>query len=858
MSNDLDNRILPGAKTVYMIGIAGVGMTALAQVLKGWGKEVNGSDADNEFPTDAVLERVSIVRHRGFNVQNIPDVDCVITSSAYGANHVEVAEVLRRGLPLLRYDEALSQSSHGRRVIAVTGTHGKTTTTAMIGRVLEEAGLDPTVIVGASVLDWGSNARVGHGDWMVIEADEYQEKFMALEPEVLVITSIDWDHPDYFRDSESYRESFQRRVQTLLKSATVVGYGDDVDVLEVLHGATCSAITYGRRYHRDVRIIEESGSAQEQEFWIVEQGIGRRGPFRLLVPGVHMASNATAAIAVGELVGANLSAIRRALESFQGAERRMQEVGHMPNGATVVDDYAHHPVEVAASLAALRQRYTGKHLAVIFQAHTFTRTRSLLPEFSHAFGDADRVIITDIFGSARESAGTITAADLVDAIRKFHPAVEYIPFDQLVGVARVQAQPDDVWVLMGAGEGWKVARALVAMRSRASQSRGGSSEMALRNSRPDVTSGASRHAPTATIPSVPGLAQTVLAASQKNHLGPAQRLTSDVNSILDQLCARVGGEAVEENIPLSRYTTFRIGGPARWLVHARSADDIVGIAKFANNQQIPALMLSGGANMLVADQGFNGIVIKCEDRSLTINGTVVRAGSGVPLLYLATEAAKHGLAGAEFCAAIPGAVGGAIRGNAGAFGKEMKDIVASVEIWDGSARRALNSADCAFQYRTSIIKQQYQRRAGSAWIVLSAQFQFAAGDAQASQQMTKQYLQQKSSSQSLEKPSAGCIFKNVTITADFWDDPAHARWKDRVPATTLTTGILSAGWLIDHADLKGKTIGGAQVSSKHGNFIINTGSATAEDVVILISLIKQKVRVQFGIQLEEEVEIVGL
>ncbi len=872
------------AHHVYMVGICGMGMTALAQVLQGWGKTVSGSDTQEHFPTDEVLERLGIVVHHGFSAAHVPvDIDVAVVSSAYGTNHPEVIALREREVPTFEYAQALGIFFRQKRLIAVSGTHGKTTTTAMIGSVLQEAGMDPTVIVGAQVLGWGSNALVGKSDWVVLEADEYQDKFQYYNPEVLVITAIDWDHPDYFTDAQSYAQVFRRFAERVPKHGSIVAYTDDADVAEVVQNLSAPVLTYGRRHHRNMRIIEESQDHTEQRFYLltndrhsgltgIRSDAGQAsmtthvGPFSLLLAGRHNVSNATAAICVAMNLGVSIESIRKGLKKFQGTERRMQVIGTMANGAIVIDDYAHHPVEVAATLSGLRSKYGAQPIHVVFQAHTYTRTQALLEEFAHCFGDADGVVITDIFASARERGmpHTVTAELFVERIGEFHPHVEYVPWAKLESMIRQKAQPQDVWVMMGAGDGWRLARALVT------ESQGDSPVGALRNSHAPAATGApSRPTPTSTILSGSGLAQTVLVApSESPHVTQALRaLVSDEKQ-------------VEENVPLAKYTTFRIGGPARWLVKARSAEEIVAVARFANDQKIPLFLLSGGANILFSDTGFRGIVVKCEDRTLAIEGLRVVAGSGVPLLYLAQQIAQANLTGAEFCAAIPGAVGGAVRGNAGAFGGEMKDIVESVDIWDGKERRTLSNLECQFGYRTSAIKQHQtlpnlpftQRggadvvsshlhkgevRRGSPWIVLSATLELKTGDAKAAQERIKELLLKKSSSQSLEDPSAGCMFKNVVLPSDFWLDAQHARWRDMVPQEFIAKKILPAAWLIDHAELKGRKIGGTQVSLKHGNFIINNGNATAADVLMLVSIIKQKIRTLYGVQLEEEIEMVG-
>jgi len=284
-------------------------------------------------------------------------------------------------------------------------------------------------------------------------------------------------------------------------------------------------------------------------------------------------------------------------------------------------------------------------------------------------------------------------------------------------------------------------------------------------------------------------------------------------------------EGLKENEPLFRYTTFKIGGPAKYFYIARNSRQLIAAAKTAQELNLPWIILSGGSNVLVADQGFPGLVIKAENRQVKIVDNQVEAESGIMLNKLVSECCKQGLSGLEWAAGIPGSLGGAIRANAGAYQKEIKDLVLQVDIWDGQKEKQLKKEECGFSYRQSIFKHNDQ------YLILFAKLQLTPGDREKIQSEVNQNVNKRQESQPYDLPSAGCIFKNP---------------KNK-----------SAGQLIEQAGLKGQKIGQAMVSPKHANFIVNTGSATAEQVIMLISLIKQKVRVKFAIQLQEEIEMVG-
>ncbi|MDO8581300.1 MAG: UDP-N-acetylmuramate--L-alanine ligase [bacterium] len=418
--------LIKTAQRIYCIGIKGVGMTALAEVLHGWGKRVTGSDTEERFQTDEVLRRSGILFVEGFAKENVPaDVDLVIYSTAYGEKNPEYAEALRRGIPMLSYPEALGQLMEGKYGVAVSGSHGKTTTTALLGHVMTEAGLDPTVIVGSEVKNWGSNARVGKSEYVVIEADEYQNKFQHYNPRGLIITNIDWDHSDFFKTLEAYEKAF-------------------ADFRE--------------------KVLGNSG-------WVVETGKIDYSPSEveglpLSLSGEHNKKNTALVYAVAQKLGIADNVFWKAVQSFKGTARRFEVKGETANGVLVVDDYAHHPTEIQATLKAARARYPKQKLWVVFHPHTFTRTKTFFDDFARSFSDADQVIILDIYGSAREEHGGVHSKDLVAAINKGHPCkgtrvplvdAIYIPtIPEAATYLRNHAEKDDIVITMGAGDVWKV------------------------------------------------------------------------------------------------------------------------------------------------------------------------------------------------------------------------------------------------------------------------------------------------------------------------------------------------------------------------------------------------------------------
>ncbi|MFA4846020.1 MAG: UDP-N-acetylmuramate dehydrogenase [Patescibacteria group bacterium] len=315
-----------------------------------------------------------------------------------------------------------------------------------------------------------------------------------------------------------------------------------------------------------------------------------------------------------------------------------------------------------------------------------------------------------------------------------------------------------------------------------------------------------------------------------------------------ELLRQIVGSRVLENEPLSKHTNFRIGGQAKWLVEVRTIDELKSVIALANEHQIPFAVFGGGSNILVNDKGFDGIVIKIAMRTYEIHGTRVVAQAGVLSSALARATASAGLGGLTWAVSLPGTVGGGVRGNAGCFGAEMKDHLVSIEVMRGGKVEKVDKVDLGFGYRESTLKHTDD-------IVLSATFELEEGDTRELKSEIDDKLMKRRMTQPLDAGSAGCLFKNYEIA----DEAELQRLSQKldIPTEMLSARRISAGWLIDQLDLKGTQIGQAKVSDKHGNFLVNLGSATADEVVQLIALIKTRARNELGIQLEEEVQYLG-
>jgi len=450
-------------KKVYVIGIKGSGVVGVVEILKARGIEVLGSDTAEKFFTDAVLKKNQIKYFENFSADNIPDdIDLVIYSTAYNVgNNVEFQEVMKRKMPISSYPEILAQIFNEKYGIAICGTHGKTTTSAFLANTLKELGADPSAAIGSRVTNWEGNALTGAGEFFVLEADEYQNKLARYNPNAVILTSCDYDHPDFFPDFEAYKQVFKDFVARIPKTGFLVVCGDATSTLKVASSATSTVLSYGFSDDCDYRIInlelkKVEGTIPSQVFEVM-RGENNLGKFEIQLFGKHNALNAVAVIAVCHKLNFSVEKIQVALKNFQGTSRRFELIGER-NGAILIDDYGHHPDEIRATLKAARELYGEKNIWAVFHPHTFTRTKALLSEFSQSFSDADKVIILDIYGSAREVQGGVHSKDLVDLVNKYDrgKAEHIATIDEVVEFLKDKIGADDVVIAIGAGNGWEV------------------------------------------------------------------------------------------------------------------------------------------------------------------------------------------------------------------------------------------------------------------------------------------------------------------------------------------------------------------------------------------------------------------
>jgi len=405
----------------HLIGISGVSMRSIAQILTSQGHKVTGSD-------------LKISGHSANNIVN--GIDYVVYTSAVtpgSAGWVEIEEAKKRKIKLIKRGEMLAKLVSGHRVIAVSGTHGKTTTTAMLGLTLLRAGLDPLIIVGEEVTDLGGTVKIGKGEWAVIEACEYDKNFLFLEPEISIVTNIEEEHLDHYPGGlHEIKDTFNKFLLQTKKNGAIVACGDDkntMDVIESINDKSLKIIRYGLNDENDFSDLA----------------------FSLSIPGDHNRRNALAVVAVASILKIDLEIVKKSITNFRGANRRFQIKGEK-NGVTVIDDYGHHPTEIAALLSGVKEKYAGKKIMAIFWPHQYKRTKDLLNKFPGAFKDADRVIIKEIFFvPGRDTLTDVSGKDIVDLINcEKKDKARFIDDDEEI-VQKITNELNSDWILITVG-----------------------------------------------------------------------------------------------------------------------------------------------------------------------------------------------------------------------------------------------------------------------------------------------------------------------------------------------------------------------------------------------------------------------
>jgi len=749
--------LVGGELRIHLIGVAGSGMSGIAGLLLAMGHTVSGSDKVTTVEVHR-LAKLGLEFHQPQNAANIHYADLVIYSSAIRPGNVEYDEAIRQGVSMVRRADALAAIMQCKKGIVVGGMHGKTTTSSMAAHVLRVGGVKPSHYVGAEIPILGTNAHWDiEGEWFVAEGDESDGTLANYHAEHAIILNIEEEHLDYYDDLAAIEVVFNQLMDQT--RGRIFYCADDLNTVR-LCSSRPGAISFGASPTADYRFDALRNADFQSRFEVFCRG-ERLGEIELNVPGRHNVSNAMSVIALASELGIPFVKIAEALASFRGARRRF-DIKYQSEKYLVVDDYAHHPSEIRATLATARSGGRTRSIA-LFQPHRFTRTLKLKDEFGSAFDDAAFVFLADIYPASEPPIPGVTGQTIADAmVAHGHNGGHYVPNRaQMVLEAGRMLQPGDCLLSLGAGniheQGSILARDLAAM---------------------------------------------------------------------EEMQAAMGEGIVKLYEPLSKHTTLRVGGPAQFWAEPETEAGLARLVAHAHKAGIPLMVIGRGSNLLVRDGGIRGVVAHLERgefHRLEIDGFRITAGSGVKLKEVAQAAKTAGIGGFEWMEGIPGNVGGALRMNAGAMGSETFGQVLSLRVVDSEGQiQTRVPADLEIRYRgVPSLGRQY---------ATSAVFEgFARPAAEIAHNMDD-YAHKRWAIQPKE-PSAGCTFKNPT----------------QIPA----------GQLVEELGLKNARVGGACVSTLHGNFFVNDAHATASDVLALIEHVKAVALEQRGIALETEVQIVG-
>ena len=592
---DLRLLIKTHPRRIHLLGIYGSGMSGLARLLAQSGHRVTGSDSAGRKPGEW-YGKLGISIHAGHRAENVGNAEVVVYSSAVPGNNPEIQEAQKRGIPIVKRARMLAALMDDKKSIIVSGSHGKTTTTAMISHVLTRAGLEPSFYVGAHVGVLGSSAELGKGDYFVVESDESDGSIAEFNPEILVVLNIEREHLDYYPDLNAIKTVFREIARRTRRR--VFYCKDDPGAASVCRALKC---TRG---------------------WSLKDAPKE---LKLGIPGSHNVSNACAVLAVADEIGIGPKTVLDALGEFTGAKRRFEKLwdGHV----TLVDDYAHHPSEIRATVRTARAQAKGR-LLVLFQPHRYTRTKHLCSEFGKAFLGADKAFITDIYAASESPIAGIDGRKVAEAVdRGSKTKVVYEPdLWKLREVAGREIRDGDFVLVMGAGNISQVSQSLAE--------------------------------------------DLKIASELRRCTGPKT--------------------VVKLYEPMSKRTTMRVGGCARIWVEPSTEEDVLAVVRYANEERVPLTVIGRGSNLLVLDAGISGITLHpagdhFEKIVFNPDGRI-EAGAGVRLKKLVMAARGKERGGLEFMEGIPGEVGGALRMNAGAMGNAVFDAVETVRYIDRQGR----------------------------------------------------------------------------------------------------------------------------------------------------------------------------
>ncbi len=449
-------------RNIHCIGIGGIGLSAIAEILLSRGYHVSGSDMKESDMTDKLAKQGARI-FIGHKAENVENADLLVYSAAVGKDNPELVRARERNIPIMTRAQMLGLlMEEYENSIAISGTHGKTTTTSMVSLILDRAKLSPTILVGGNLSEIDGNVRVGESQYFVTEACEYMDSFLSLKPKMEIILNIDSDHLDYFKDIEHIVSSFDRFAHLVPAGGTIIAYDANPFVNRIVKDMD-NAVTFGLNencdyFAKDIRF--DGNGMPSFEVWHGGKSLAR---IQLQIPGEHNILNALAAFACGHTLGVDETTIKETLEAYHGTQRRFDIVGTTAKGVKIVDDYAHHPTEIKATLAA-SQNVPHNKLWCIFQPHTYTRTLALFDDFAEAFNKTDKLILAEIYAAREKNIYKISSEQLAEKIKETHPAKEVLfmkDFEEIAAYVSENAEPGDMVITMGAGDIYKVGEMLL-------------------------------------------------------------------------------------------------------------------------------------------------------------------------------------------------------------------------------------------------------------------------------------------------------------------------------------------------------------------------------------------------------------
>lgn len=446
-------------KNIHFVGIGGIGMSGIAEILLNQGFNITGSDLQKTEVTDR-LENLGIKIYEGHSPENIKGADLVVYSSAVTLDNPEVKAAIEKKIPVIKRSEMLAECMRMKYGIGIAGTHGKTTTTSMVGLILTEAGFDPTIIVGGKLYSLGgTNARLGKGDFIVVEADEFDRTFLKLSPVIAVITTLEREHLDTYKDLDDLKSAFTEFANKIPFFGFVVLCLDEPALQDIIPSINKKIFTYGLSPQADIRAVKITHDKNSSVFTVIYKS-EELGQIKLNIPGIHNIKNSLAAVTIAKEMGVDFNTIKKALESFKGVYRRFEK--KYDEDVMVVDDYAHHPTEIDVTLDGIRRGWN-RRLVVVFQPHLYSRTRDFYAEFGRSFLNSDIFICTDVYPAREKPIEGITGELIANAAKNYgHKNVFYEPDKtKIPELLKSIYKKDDIIITMGAGDIWKYGEKFV-------------------------------------------------------------------------------------------------------------------------------------------------------------------------------------------------------------------------------------------------------------------------------------------------------------------------------------------------------------------------------------------------------------